>query len=227
MAAWECYLIWLYRLDSGCSPLCNFGRLHPEFSASGNRSTGRRGGHIPNGNPRWKASVPALQRRGSFADVDWMNLPWSAVCKLDSLGIRSVPRGPGLYRIFVPDELLHVGQSASLRGRLTTHANVTWAEETAWMSYIEFPGFIGCQLLEVECDLIASYFEQSHRAKVPIPRPGRRGETRLPSDAHRRIVTTDRRATASVAWQELGALAVNAAARHGSCFLLGHALRGF
>ena len=26
-------------------------------------------------------------------------------------------------------------------------------------------------------------------------------------------------------WQELGTLAVNAAAAHGSCFLLGHALR--
>ena len=35
------------------------------------------------------------------------------------------------------------------------------------------------------------------------------------------------RATAPVAWQELGALAGNAAAAHGSCFLLGHALRGF
>ena len=30
-----------------------------------------------------------------------------------------------------------------------------------------------------------------------------------------------RRATVSVAWQELGALAVNAAAAHGSRFLLG------
>ena len=29
------------------------------------------------------------------------------------------------------------------------------------------------------------------------------------------------------AWQELGALAVNAAAAHGSCFLLGQALHGF
>jgi len=36
-----------------------------------------------------------------------------------------------------------------------------------------------------------------------------------------------RRATVSVAWQELGALAVNAAAAHGSCFLWGHALRGY
>jgi hypothetical protein len=58
------------------------------------------------------------------------------------------------------------------------------------------------------------------------------GGRSFPKCDRRRIIHADRntdhgRATAPVAWQELGALAVNAAAAHGSCFLLGPALRGF
>ncbi len=45
--ALECFLIWRYRQEVGGSTLCNFGRLHPQYQPSRNRSTGIRGERLP------------------------------------------------------------------------------------------------------------------------------------------------------------------------------------
>src|SRR6266545_6246527 len=62
----ECYAVWQYRLEAGTSPLCNFGRLHPRYCTSANRSTARRGRRLVDEEPDndGGASVPPLRLTG-------------------------------------------------------------------------------------------------------------------------------------------------------------------
>jgi len=72
----ESYLIWQYRRETGSSPACNFGRLHPYYEPSRNRSTGKRGGRVfeDSANPRAVSSFAPLNQFGSPISMDWMGL---------------------------------------------------------------------------------------------------------------------------------------------------------
>jgi hypothetical protein len=111
----ECYLVWRYRLEVGSSPLCNFGRLHPRYITSANRSTKRRGRRLRDDEPNNDSgpSVPPLALCGAFDTADWMGLAWSVWAPLTRAGLKA-PSCPGVYRIRSDGEpLLYIGQSGA------------------------------------------------------------------------------------------------------------------
>jgi hypothetical protein len=163
----ECWLVWRYRQDKGRSTLCNFGRLHPRYVTSRNRSTGIRGRKLNPDEPdnTGGASVSPLARRGTSGSRDWMGLSWSDQMPMDKASVRAVRRGPGVYRLSNgTNGVVYVGQSLSLFARLRTHAKVDWGAATTF-SFATMPDdFTESQLLEVENDIIAGYFDEFRAA---------------------------------------------------------------
>lgn len=160
--ALECSLVWRYRVATGGSPLCNFGRLHPSYRTSRNRSTADRGGPLPGGqcNPGHAPSVPPLRAVGYPSDTGWMGLGWSPLSPLSRRSAADAPGCPGVYKLLDGQswELLYVGESSSLRTRLRTHAASARGGRTVQVSYCPLPSMTAvCQRLEVECDLIGGY----------------------------------------------------------------------
>lgn len=158
--ALECFLLWHYRLERGSSTRCNHGRFHPEYTKSGNRSSGRRGARLPQGteNPSGGASTPPLRRGGNRLGADWMGLVWAEPEALAR--VQRVLRQPGLYRLFSPDgaELVYIGESRNVADRLRGHARNLGAEVLYSVTYA--PDLVHpYQRHELENDLIGYAFE--------------------------------------------------------------------
>lgn len=167
--ALECYMIWQYRLEVGASPLCNFGRLHPNYRTSRGRSTADRGGRLPDGqrNPSWASSVPPLRCTSEDLDARWMGLVWSSRELLSPHTAARAPTSPGVYRVLdaASSELLYIGQSSSLRKRLQRHARDSWGRDSVVFSYSNMDASAPpCQRLEIENDLIAGYYATARKA---------------------------------------------------------------
>jgi len=165
----ECYLLWRYRLEYGSSPLCNFGRFHPDYRKSRDRSSGQRGGQLPEGviNPAGGPSLPPLRPVGSPCSTDWMTLHWSESRPLHRSP--DVPRQPGLYRILSTEDedVIYIGQSVDIRARLSTHAHKKWGKSEVEYSYVACsPDILPHQLKELENDLIAGYYAKERRVPV-------------------------------------------------------------
>lgn len=165
----ECYLLWQYRLEYGSSTLCNFGRFHPNYRKSKDRSSRQRGGRLPEGitNPAGGASLPPLWPVGSPCSADWMALQWNEFQALHRAP--DIPRRPGLYRIMSieDDDVIYIGQSANLRARLSTHAQKEWGVTGVAYSYVACsPDILPHQLKEWENDLIAGYYAKEKRAPI-------------------------------------------------------------
>jgi hypothetical protein len=179
----ECWLVWRYRQDQGRSTLCNFGRLHPRYVSSRNRSSGVRGRKLNPTEPdnSGGTSVAPLTRRGTSGSRDWMGLDWSEPFPLDKPSVKAVTRGPGVYRLSNGTHgVVYIGQSLSLSVRLRTHADVDWGETTKF-AFATLP--VVCtetQLLEVENDIIGGYFDEFRAA--PRFQFGRRTPEELSSD---------------------------------------------
>ncbi len=177
----ECYLVWRYRLETGASPLCNFGRLHPRYTTSANRSTGRRGRRLnaDEADNVSGPSVPPLVLSGAPDAADWMGLPWSAWAPLTAVGLNGAPGGAGVYRIGDGTGPLYIGQSGALVARLRGHARAAGWPGPVSYSLVHFPaGHTSTQLLEVENDLIAGYF--AHTGHAPAMQFGQ--EAVAPAD---------------------------------------------
>jgi len=165
----ECSLLWHYRLEYGSSTLCNFGRFHPNYLKSKDRSSGQRGGRLPEGctNPGGGPSLPALSPGGSPCSPDWMGLDWT-----DAVPLRDgseAPDRPALYRILSMGEcdVVYIGQSKGLRSRLQSHAQKDWGEIQVAYSYVVGPvAILPHQLKEWENDLIAGYYGKMGRSPV-------------------------------------------------------------
>lgn len=172
----ECLLLWQYRLEAGESTLANHGRFHPHYSKSGSRASDRRGGRLPPGrvNPAGGPSLPPLFQQGQPMGGDWMGLTWSGWASLASRGRSEAPRSPGVYRIAQDDDVVYVGESGDLRGRLQTHARSWDAEVTC--SWVATPqADEAYQRHEVKNDLIGGFFAERDRS--PLRQFGR--STRL------------------------------------------------
>ncbi|VTU02434.1 Uncharacterized protein OS=Methanosphaerula palustris (strain ATCC BAA-1556 / DSM 19958 / E1-9c) GN=Mpal_2492 PE=4 SV=1: GIY-YIG [Gemmataceae bacterium] len=165
----ECWLVWRYRQEKCRSTLCNFGRLHPRYITSRNRTTGQRGRKLNPDEPdnTGGTSVAPLARQGTAESRDWMGLAWSAPLTLDKINAKSVPRGPGVYRLSNGTHgIIYIGQSLNLSSRLRTHADTDWSGLTAF-AFASMPeSYTETQLLEVENDLIAGYFEEFRAAPL-------------------------------------------------------------
>ena len=165
----ECFLIWRYRIEAKQSTLCNFGRLHPQYSPSRNRSTGIRGQRLPDGQHRNEFCAPsvlALPLNGTPTDQDWMTLGWTPLRSLSSGALTDMPASPGVYKLIDDTgRLLYVGESASLCQRLMSHRKRSWGECNVLFSFCSLPQMtIACQRLEIENDLLAGYYTTSKKA---------------------------------------------------------------
>lgn len=165
----ECWLVWRYRQDVGRSTLCNFGRLHSRYTTSRNRSTGVRGRRLNPDEPdnTGGASVPPLMLRGTAGSRDWMGLDWSEPQSLNRLTAKSAPGGPGVYRLSSgTNAVVYIGQTLNLPSRLRTHADADWGGATTF-AFASLPdNYTETQLLEVENDIIAGYFEEFRSAPL-------------------------------------------------------------
>jgi hypothetical protein len=163
----ECFLLWRYRLEAGRSTSCNFGRLHPEYVASQNRSTGKRGHKLLGGicNTRHAESLPPLRKYSRFCEHDWMGLVWSGIAQLERSAIPRIPEESGTYRLFTADlsELLYIGETDNLQSRLFAHLRGTRSKPIAFSTCHSPHLRIKCQRLEIENDLIGGYFEETSR----------------------------------------------------------------
>ena len=162
----ESFLVWSYRREAGTSTLCNFGRMHPLYTASRNRSTGVRGRLLEAGEQGtvYGASVPALQLFGTPGANDWMGLTWSPPAPLAARSLAPLSGRRGVYVVSVePGGVIYIGESGNLAQRLYQHASRAWGAEPQYR-FCELPDHTGTQRLEVENDLIAGYYAQHRKA---------------------------------------------------------------
>lgn len=168
--ALECFLIWKYRIEFAASPLCNFGRLHPYYFSSRNRSTGYRGGLLPGDRqkPVGVKSMPPLLPVSMPAATDWMTLHWSPFEQLMQNGPTSISGTSGVYKLLdEQDRLIYVGESADIGNRLRNHRQRAWGVPNVRFSICSLPeAQHASQRLEVENDLIAGHYSTTSKAPL-------------------------------------------------------------
>jgi len=156
--AYECYLLWQYRLESGQSTLCNHGRFHKDYIKSGPRSSNDRGRKLRENedrNPSGGPSVSPLHSLNKPMSHSWMGLEWSPI---KSLTIRdNVPNYSGLYKIFNEKNVVYIGETEFLFNRLGSH-NRRFQEHTYSFSPLD-PIILSYQRHELENDLIGNYYQ--------------------------------------------------------------------
>jgi hypothetical protein len=167
LIALEHQLIWKYRLETGESPVCNFGRCHAGYKMPGNRNTRRRGRPMQiqaNKNSR----VGPLLPKSKPIEQDWMGLVWMQY--QDSNRVF----GPGLYKIIhrKRNEIVYIGQSATLEDRITTHMRRYPQSQFAIHFVIRPADTPKPVLLEIENDLLAAFCRQF--GKLPVCQLNRR-----------------------------------------------------
>jgi len=152
-------LIWLYRTESGESPMCNFGQCHPGYCMPGNRGSGRRGGRVTtllNGK-RSVSNTPRLARIGKHVELrdptaqNWMGLTWK--------NYEPALSGAGVYRIVdrKTNEVVYIGQSSNLRLRIPTHRAKYPKQDRFVVQYVMTNELL---LLEQENDLLGAFYER-------------------------------------------------------------------
>lgn len=149
----QCYedvLLYQHRQQYGHSTLCNHGRRHPWWSRASNRTDGRL-------TQRLSAPVEYLSLPIASGDLDplsnqWMGLSWTDFA---SLSIKA-PNVAGVYRIKKEAKLLYIGETRSLRLRLSTHSRDLRFLDCD-VSYHCMPEAPPHHLKEREADLIGSF----------------------------------------------------------------------
>ena len=164
----ECVVISEHRARVGYSPYANFGRMPDGWvKSSGNTTALREAGKLRRGF-RDDAAVRSLdaacvldaEREPSSAD--WAGLDWSAWGP-----IHAAHDGTGLYRLrqVGAEGLAYVGQG-KVRQRLRAHqakASVPDHRQSEFLageleaSWVDHHELTSQQLMEIECDLIASH----------------------------------------------------------------------
>lgn len=158
------FLLYRYRQERGGSPLCNFGRFHPRYRKSTNRTVGLRGGKLAEDrkdNPAGWPSIEPLEATGKPGDPDWMGLEWTAWQPLDAENVRQVMAGAGLYLLADAgsQEIVYIGQSADVAERLLEHSRKAWDDRTLEFSYqIIGQTVLPHNLRELENDCAGNFF---------------------------------------------------------------------
>ena len=164
----ECVVISEHRARAGYSPYANFGRMPDGWvKSSGNTTALREAGKLRRGfrdeaAVRSLDAVCVLDAERDPSSPDWAGLDWS------SWGpIHAMHDVTGLYRLrqVGPDGLAYVGQG-KVRQRLRAHqakASVRDHRQGEFLigeleaSWVDHHESTSQQLMEVECDLIASH----------------------------------------------------------------------
>lgn len=160
----EHFLFWNYRLEYGQSPLCSFGKFHPEYFNSSNRQRGIRGRKITdeNLNPAGENSYPPLQLSGYYVDTNWMKIKWEESKILNAEEQNTLKEKPAVYKIFTNNELLYIGETRNVKNRFKDHLKKKWGDSEILFSVsYQNSDILPHQLKELENDLIAGYFSQS------------------------------------------------------------------
>lgn len=166
----EAFLLYRYRQERGRSTICNFGRFHPRYRKSTGRKEGMRGGRLAGGqrdNPAgWPGTEP-LEVTAKPGDRNWMGLEWTAREPLAAENVRKIAAGAGLYLLAdtVSQEVVHIGQSADVAGRLLDLSRESCKGKTLEFSYqIIGQSVLPHHLKELENDLIGNYYENFRKA---------------------------------------------------------------
>ena len=168
--AMKSFLLYRYRQEFGESTPCNFGRFHPRYRRSTNKSENLRGGKLAGGqkdNPPGGAGISPLCPAENPGDTRWMGITWSGKQDLAAETAGSVSPGPGLMVLSdaATGEILYIGQSMDCRKRLLDQCRKNWEGRTVQFSYHipETPVLLH-NLRELETDLIGNFFEQNRKA---------------------------------------------------------------
>ena len=156
--AYECYLLWQYRLESGQSILCNHGRFHKDYIKSGPRSSNVRGRKLRENedrNPSGGQSISPLHSHNKAISQSWMGLEWSPIKSLTNRD--NVPNSSGLYKIINEKNVVYIGETEFLFNRLGSH-NRRFQEHTYSYSPLD-PIILSYQRHELENDLIGNYYQ--------------------------------------------------------------------
>ena len=145
-------LLYLHRVETGESTLCNHGRLHPWWTRPTNkkkmRPTTRRESPVS-----FESLKPATGNEDYLSD-GWLDLHWTSFKPLTS----EFPDTPGVYRIKKEAEVCYLGETISLSDRLRTHSTT---EHFLGLD-VSFSSMSHTtpkhQLLEREFDLIGAYY---------------------------------------------------------------------
>lgn len=160
--AFECSLLWRYRLEFGASTRCNHGRFHPHYVKSKNRSNGFRGGPLPvtEKNPAWGPSYPPLSQVGTPQDTNWMTLQWTPLAPLSPAYLSHLSDSPGVCKLLNAEkQLVLVELDQHIMTFLARLCQRTWRTTEISFSVVEFPPDIPpYQLREIKNDLIAGYY---------------------------------------------------------------------
>jgi len=159
----EYNILWKYRLQTGDSPLCNFGKFHPHYTKSSNKNIKKRGNLLPKEeiNPASGKSCPPLPDINEPGKSNWMNINWSDLMDLSNL--HDLPSKPGLYLLLnLQEEIQYIGQTKNLIQRLRDHRNnKKLGEGKKLYRYYSFKGDVqSYQLHELENDLIGCYYNK-------------------------------------------------------------------
>jgi len=154
LETWESFLLWLHRIQTGDSTLCNFGKFHPEYTRSRNRRTGIRGARITDGS-RNPAGLPSVAPIKSLSDLHWSEMQFCTDYYLNK-----VPNVPGVYVIQNMSRVQYVGQSKHLRDRLKSHCI---PDHGYLFQYCALYRDLHHQLLEIENDVIALHIKYDGR----------------------------------------------------------------
>jgi len=169
--AMESFLIYQYRQEVKESPLCNFGRFHPRYRRSTNKSGNLRGGKLldtQKDNPAGWPSIPPLSPAGKPGDEDWMELEWIPAKTLAPENIGTILPGAGLYLLTDAgsQEILYIGQAPDCKKRLLAQCGKEWDGRTLEFSYQPLgENVFPHNLRELENDLVGNFYE--HYRKAP------------------------------------------------------------
>ncbi|MFW1169898.1 GIY-YIG nuclease family protein [Vibrio parahaemolyticus] len=161
--ALEDMLLWRHRVETQQSTLCNYGRFHPNWSKSLSRKKGIRGVRLKEGeiNPNGGYSSLPLNQHSHETALDWMELQWSELMPLTLASIQNVPFAGGIYRIIDLDNntIIYLGESKTLRSRLSTHCKAPWSTTKPYFSFAQPKGMAASHRRhELEVDLIGAFY---------------------------------------------------------------------
>lgn len=156
--AFECWLLWQYRLEQGQSTLCNHGRFHKDYKKSRNRNSQIRGGKLrvnEERNPSGEQSSKPLHSKGKPLSRNWMGLEWSPIKPLTQR--ENIPRASGLYKIILEKDVVYIGETKNLVDRLRSH-NRRFKDHQYSLIALDRPS-LPHQRNELENDLIGGFYQ--------------------------------------------------------------------
>jgi hypothetical protein len=157
-------LLYKYRLKFGQSTLCNHGRFHPLWTRPSNKRQAQLMERLPvqMPNPASGLSLPPATLTGSAGEEDWLGLKWAPPVLLSSQNI-AAPKAPGVYLLLDGKQVVYLGESKALSGRLVAHRRTFQGHDLS-CSWVRIVGALPHHLKERETDLIGAFFCQHERA---------------------------------------------------------------